>query len=196
MVTSATVEIGESASSLSRTVSGESFVFVDPNSAHTKRIMHTVTVSGLSASTRYFYRVGDATYGWSNETLSFRTIWDASTQTANLPQRFMIFGDLGTSNNQILASIVNESVQQGLVDVIVHVGDIAYNMDGNQGGTGDEFMRQIQAVAAYTPYMVCLGNHEHAFNFSHFSQKFRGQPDNAVPATVWTSSGEVRPCLL
>ena len=51
-------------------------------------------------------------------------------------------------------------------------------MDSNQGKTGDTFMKQIQGVAAYTPYMVCHGNHESAFNFSHYSQKFRGQPSN------------------
>merc|ERR1719204_2186758 len=102
----------------------------------------------------------------------------------------MIFGDLGETNNQILSSVINESVHQNHVDVIIHVGDIAYNMDSNEGITGDEFMNQIQPVAANTPYMVCLGNHEHAFNFSHYSQKFRGQPNNAVPSTVWTTSGE------
>lgn len=25
---------------------------------------------------------------------------------------------------------------------------------------GDEFMRQIQSIAAYVPYMTCPGNHE------------------------------------
>ncbi len=27
---------------------------------------------------------------------------------------------------------------------------------------GDEFMRQIEAIAAYVPYMVAVGNHENA----------------------------------
>lgn len=27
---------------------------------------------------------------------------------------------------------------------------------------GDEFMRQIQSIAAYVPYMTCPGNHEAA----------------------------------
>jgi len=30
------------------------------------------------------------------------------------------------------------------------------------GRIGDEFMKQIQPVAAYVPYMTCPGNHEEA----------------------------------
>lgn len=28
------------------------------------------------------------------------------------------------------------------------------------GRVGDEFMRQIEPIAAYVPYMVAVGNHE------------------------------------
>lgn len=179
MVTSANVRIGESASSLDQTVSGETYLFVDPNTDHTKRTIHVVNVTGLKPSTRYYYQVGDDKYGWSNKTFHFNTIWDANTLQSNLPQKFVIYGDLGDTNNQVLSSVINESVIQNEADVIIHVGDIAYNMDSNQGKTGDIFMNQIQNLAAYVPYMVCLGNHEAAFNFSHYSQKFRGQPSNS-----------------
>ncbi|XP_041359951.1 acid phosphatase type 7-like isoform X1 [Gigantopelta aegis] len=37
---------------------------------------------------------------------------------------------------------------------------------------GDEFMRQLEPVAAYIPYMVCVGNHENAYNFSHYRKRF------------------------
>jgi hypothetical protein len=30
------------------------------------------------------------------------------------------------------------------------------------GLRGDEFMRQIEPIAAYVPYMTCPGNHEEA----------------------------------
>jgi hypothetical protein len=29
-----------------------------------------------------------------------------------------------------------------------------------EGCVGDEFMRQIEPIAAYLPYMTCPGNHE------------------------------------
>merc|ERR1712226_1232942 len=33
-------------------------------------------------------------------------------------------------------------------------------------------MRQIQSIAAYTPYMTCPGNHESAYNFSNYKARF------------------------
>jgi hypothetical protein len=32
----------------------------------------------------------------------------------------------------------------------------------NDARVGDEFMRQIEPMAAYVPYQVCPGNHESA----------------------------------
>lgn len=32
----------------------------------------------------------------------------------------------------------------------------------DNGRIGDEFMRQIESIAAYVPYMTCPGNHEWA----------------------------------
>ena len=84
-----------------------------------------------------------------------------------------------------------------MYDMILHVGDFAYDMDTvssklsklhkkslyqydvqffrklsmllfpsdcfkDNARVGDEFMRQIQSIAAYTPYMTCPGNHESA----------------------------------
>ncbi|CAG9832257.1 unnamed protein product [Diabrotica balteata] len=37
---------------------------------------------------------------------------------------------------------------------------------------GDEFMRQIEPIAAYLPYMTCPGNHEEAYNFSNYRYRF------------------------
>jgi hypothetical protein len=39
---------------------------------------------------------------------------------------------------------------------------ITYAWLQESGQVGDEFMKQIQPVAAYVPYMTCPGNHEEA----------------------------------
>lgn len=47
-----------------------------------------------------------------------------------------------------------------MYDAIIHVGDFAYDMNSENALVGDQFMRQIESLAAYVPYMVCAGNHE------------------------------------
>lgn len=72
-----------------------------------------------------------------------------------------IFGDLGNYNGRSIPKLQEDS-QKGLYDVLLHVGDLAYDMDSDNARVGDNFMRQMEPVAAYTPYMVCVGNHEEA----------------------------------
>lgn len=73
----------------------------------------------------------------------------------------MIYGDLGNLNSISLGSLQDE-IQRNHYDSILHVGDLAYDLQSDNGRVGDEFMRQIQSMAAYVPYQVCPGNHEHA----------------------------------
>lgn len=47
-----------------------------------------------------------------------------------------------------------------MYDAIIHVGDFAYDMNSENALVGDQFMRQVESLAAYAPYMVCAGNHE------------------------------------
>ncbi|GIY82640.1 acid phosphatase type 7 [Caerostris darwini] len=61
------------------------------------------------------------------------------------------------------------------------MGDIAYDLHTNNGRVGDNFMNQIEPVAAQVPYMVSVGNHE-AFNWNYTNYKVRfdmpGTEDN------------------
>ena len=62
--------------------------------------------------------------------------------------------------------------QRNLYDAIIHVGDFAYDMHSDNSKVGDEFMRQIEPIAAYLPYMVVPGNHEERYNFSNYRARF------------------------
>ena len=37
-------------------------------------------------------------------------------------------------------------------DMMLHVGDFAYDLDSDGGKVGDQFMVNIEQIAAYTPY--------------------------------------------
>ena len=45
-------------------------------------------------------------------------------------------------------------------------------MDTDNAHVGDEFMKQIEGVAAYLPYMTVPGNHEEKYNFSNYRARF------------------------
>ena len=46
---------------------------------------------------------------------------------------------------------------EGKLDVVVHIGDLAYDLQSNNGATGDAFMVQMQPLVANLPYMLCPG---------------------------------------
>uniref|UniRef100_UPI00358E4F2C acid phosphatase type 7 n=1 Tax=Myxine glutinosa TaxID=7769 RepID=UPI00358E4F2C len=144
---------------------GSSKVFVDGGSAKRSMYIHEVLLERLVPGSRYVYHCGSG-FGWS-DMFNFVAMKE---DTAWSPQ-FAIFGDMGNENAQSLARIQKDT-QQGMYDVILHVGDFAYDMHEDDARVGDEFMRQIESVAAYVPYMTCPGNHEEAYNFSNYKNRF------------------------
>jgi hypothetical protein len=91
-----------------------------------------------------------------------------------------VYGDLGNDNAQSLTRL-QEEVQMGMYDAILHVGDFAYDMDTDDGLIGDSFMEQIEPLA-YVPYMTCPGNHERRGNFTQYKNRFSmpGSPDSLM----------------
>ncbi|CAF4418080.1 unnamed protein product, partial [Rotaria magnacalcarata] len=64
---------------------------------------------------------------------------------------------MGRDNAQSLPRL-QEETQSGHFDLILHVGDMAYNMDIDNARVGDDYMNAIESIAAYIPYMTCPGN--------------------------------------
>lgn len=112
-----------------------------------------VKLTNLKPDSHYIYHVGSS-LGWSDQ------FWfETPPQENNWAPQVAIFGDMGNENAQSLARLQEES-QQHMYDAILHVGDFAYDMDSENAAVGDQYMRQIDSIAAYAPYMVCVGNHE------------------------------------
>lgn len=132
---------------------GNATKFVDGGAGKHTQYIHRVTLAGLEPETRYIYHCGSSC-GWSSEfwfhTLPLGSNWSPS---------IAIFGDMGNENAQSL-TYLQEEAQRKMYDAIIHVGDFAYDMDSYNALTGDQFMRQIEPLAAFVPYMVCAGNHE------------------------------------
>lgn len=107
----------------------------------------------MKSGSKYVYHCG-SNLGWSPE------FWFVVPPNhTNWSPSIALFGDMGNENAQSLGRL-QEDTQNRLYDAIIHVGDFAYDMNSDDAKVGDEFMRQIETVAAYVPYMVCPGNHE------------------------------------
>ncbi|KAL5022477.1 hypothetical protein ScPMuIL_001632 [Solemya velum] len=144
---------------------GTQVQFVDGGSEKHTQYIHRVIMSGLVPGQIYTYRCG-STMGWSN---LYR--FTAMKAGNNWSPRLVMFGDLGNSNAQSLPR-VQEDTQRGMYDALLHIGDFAYDMNTDNARVGDEFMEQIEPIAATLPYMTCPGNHEQAYNFSHYKNRF------------------------
>ncbi|XP_039756844.1 acid phosphatase type 7 isoform X1 [Pararge aegeria] len=144
---------------------GGSTLFTDGGKLRRTMWIHRTLLPDLKFNTKYVYHVG-STYGWS-EKFSFKT----PPNGENWIVRAAIYGDMGNKNAHSLSYLQDEA-QRGHFDVVLHVGDFAYDMDTDDARVGDEFMRQIQPLAAGLPYMTCPGNHESKYNFSNYRNRF------------------------
>jgi len=159
------VNWGTTLMNLNRTAHGEATYFEDATKVN-KQYIHRVHLYNLSPNTTFFYQVGSG-FGWSM-VFGFKTVPSASQ---DWPLRFAAYGDLGVVNAKSLTRL-QEEAHTGMYHLILHVGDFAYNFYENNGYHGDEFMAQIQPIAAYLPYMVCPGNHESSQNFLQYRNRF------------------------
>lgn len=156
---------------------GNSTIFVDGGILKREMYIHRVTLTGLEAGQHYVYICG-SDLGWSKK-FNFVALQNGTEWSP----RLVIFGDLGFWNPQSLHRIQRET-QAGYYDIILHVGDFAYDLDWYNAMLGDLFMIQMESVAAYVPYMTCPGNHEEKYNFSNYRNRF-SMPGNTE--SLWYS---------
>ena len=153
--------------SLTLIFNGTQHLFTDSGSLHINRTIHVVNATNLTASTTYYYQVGCNEYGWSS-IYSFKTQPNMVTLSDALPIRYIIYGDLGDSNAQILPYLTEQGLADNF-DIIIHVGDFAYQPQYDNGTVGDNFMNDIQPIATHIPYMVCMGNAEGMYKCKNYS---------------------------
>lgn len=135
------------------TATGKSELFIDGGNEKHSLFIHKVVLKDLEPESKFIYHCGSS-LGWS--AVFFFNTFPAGS---DWKPRIVLFGDMGNENAQSLPRL-QEETQRGYYDAIIHVGDFAYDMNTDNARVGDEFMTQIENIAAYLPYMVCPGNHE------------------------------------
>lgn len=81
--------------------------------------------------------------------------------------QLLLVGDMGLYNSRAWPAL-SADASSGTYDVLLHVGDLAYDLAGLQGRRGAAFLAHVEPAAAQLPYMVVPGNHEWHANFSHY----------------------------
>ena len=121
------------------------------------------------------YYVGSPKGGYSS------IFWFKSFPKNFRTPKIAVIGDLG-AQNAISLPYLQKKIHENQLDALIHAGDFAYDLRDFQGFKGDQFMEEIESVAAYVPYMTCPGNHEHANEYNEYRHRFlmpynnRGNP--------------------
>ncbi|CAF0993366.1 unnamed protein product [Didymodactylos carnosus] len=153
-------------------VNGSVSIFDDGGSEKRREYVHRVVIRNLIPGQKYYYHCGSDLDGWSS------VYWfTAMKNDSNFTVRMAVYGDMGKENAHSLPRLQQET-QAGHFDLILHVGDMAYDMNSDNARYGDQFMNQIQSIATYIPYMTCPGNHEYTYNFSQYVAKFSMPGEN------------------
>ncbi|TYZ65329.1 hypothetical protein PybrP1_010035 [[Pythium] brassicae (nom. inval.)] len=125
-------------------------------------------VSGLSPNTKYFFKVGSAgDAALQSEVSSFRTARAPADPTAFT---VAIYGDAGDGKNSVDTISYVNSLGDGAVDFIYHIGDISYADDDFlvpaqalgffYEEVWNKWMNSLTPIMQQVPYMVSVGNHE------------------------------------
>ncbi|CAF1640020.1 unnamed protein product [Adineta ricciae] len=171
------VEYGENGV-LNQRATGNVSIFQDSGTEKRREYVHRVVLRNLQPGHRYFYHCGSDVYGWSP------LFWFAAMRNdSGFVVRAAVYGDMGKDIAYSMPRL-QEETQLGHFDLILHVGDMAYDMNSDNARFGDEYMNAIESIAGYIPYMTCPGNHESAYNFSQYTAKF------SMPSSMNTFGGD------
>ena len=127
---SSTVSYGLSPTHLSHSVPATFHPFTDGGSLHTSRTVHSTSLTSLTPATRYHYRASttNSTGTYHSPLLSFRTVATTAGRPGGQPLRVGLLGDWGWVNGTQTHHSLERLVDKGALDLLVHVGDISYNL--------------------------------------------------------------------
>ncbi|KAI7884965.1 Metallo-dependent phosphatase [Lichtheimia hyalospora FSU 10163] len=150
---------------------GESWTFTDGGALQRELYMHMIKTKNLKAATVYTYQVGATTSNgtqWGPE-LEFHT------GSKEDEFSFLSIGDMGVTNAVSMPHLV-DFAKTHKYDFVTLSGDQAYDMADFDGIKGDQYMNMVQELFARVPYMGVPGNHERAYNFSHYINRYATLP--------------------
>merc|ERR1712224_1155342 len=71
-----------------------------------------------------------------------------------------------------------KDAESNKLDLVLHIGDFAYDFISDNGKNGDQFLRDMEPLISKVPYMVAIGNHENSCDFNQYVNRFQNAPAN------------------
>jgi len=131
--------------------------------------IHTATMTGLAANTRYMYMCGDPQGGWSAP--SYFVTENTVLPTPSSPLRIAHVGDQGTTVDSVnVTEGLLRTHQQTPYNFLMHSGDISY-ANGIQK-YWDVWGNMVVQFSSQVPWMVAVGNHEIIDAFIAYDYRF------------------------
>lgn len=179
--TSSMVQYGSDPLSLTRSAQATSTIFT--NACNTSRNMHDVEIAVDASATSVYYRVSSGGVLWS-------AVQMLSVLQLEQPDfAFAVVGDMGINCQQTSVPQLIADTVAGRHQMLIHYGDIAYNLDDQCGAVGDLYMNAVAPFAAQMPVVMGVGNHETSnddgvtkYTYIDFLQRYRGQQSLAAAA--------------
>jgi hypothetical protein len=165
-----TLSYGAEPKALTKTVSANSSVLSNRDAGAVRNVSVHYASMQVSYGATVFYRPsGCGIFNFSQRT-------PHGTQESTT---FALFGDLGIKEqegaNYTLARLLEHHTRRDF-DMVLHVGDIAYDLRENGGRVGDEFVNNMEPISSKIPYMVCPGNHERDCPLTHSEPEICNDP--------------------
>ncbi|KAN0029278.1 hypothetical protein ACTFIV_011161 [Dictyostelium citrinum] len=145
--------------------------------------INTAIMSSLSASTMYFYCVGDKSSNVWSPIFNFTTNQFDAPFGQVIPFTTSFFGDMGwiegNSLNSDVYTVDNLLSRINEIQILHHVGDIAYadkqkshDLPGNQT-IWNKFQNSISPLSSHLPYLTCPGNHDRFIDLSVYTKTWQ-----------------------
>jgi len=147
-------------------VTAQSSIFLDgEHSVH----IHVAKLESLAPGVKYYYRVAcSAILGEIvSRVYEFETMKHQSNTIA-------VFGNTDIQHSELVMEHLRNETILGKIHMAIHLGDMAYNLDMDNGKRADQFMDMIEPIASRIPFMTAMGDQESANNFTQWSHHFSG----------------------
>jgi len=140
-------------------------------------VVYRVVLTEIYPECEYEYCVG-AGMVWTAGR-KFRTWTPYSEYTPSLGDlehvaKLIVLGDLGIgSSGDKTRLALSNLLRTSREDAIVHLGDIAYDLDSLQPSCSRTYFQDMESLISRIPYMVLPGNHEKFVNYTQYIADFR-----------------------